>query len=87
MIDEYGDWRRVVDHFRQKTQERVRSASDHREFLSHLRGERATGAPAFAATGSPAATVPLPGMGAPKVQIQPAKPKLDAIEKDSASIL
>ena len=33
------------------------------------------------------ATVPLPGMAAPKVTIQPASPKIDPIDKEDASML
>lgn len=81
-------WRDVQRDLRKRNLERVRKAADHRTLLSQLRGEVHVAqpkAPAGFAMGQ--ATVPLPGMGTPTVQIQPTKPKLDPVDSDGGSIL
>lgn len=83
-------WTEVQGQLRKNNLERVKRSADHHALLNELRGEVVAPMPA----GKPAfqvaqATVPLPGFAAApaKVTIQPAKPKTDPIEKDSASLL
>lgn len=76
-------WRDVSKRLRKNSDSVVAQAMDHHALLTELRGEAATSAhtkpPAFQV---PQATVPLPGMAAPKMPLRaaPPKPKLDPVE-------
>lgn len=88
-------WKAAQKELRGRADAFVKKAMDHHTLLTELRGEAVpaaapafaptAGAPSFAA-GGVGATVPLPGMAAPKVKIQPAKPKLDPVESGGAML-
>ncbi|MEL7116597.1 MAG: tryptophan halogenase family protein [Pseudomonadota bacterium] len=81
-----GLWQAARKDLRQRTETFVKQAMDHRTLLTELRGEAVAPAmPAqqpgnFAFPFGGQATVPMPGMAAPKVKITPAAPKLDPVE-------
>ena len=82
-------WRGIQQEVQKQNAERVKGAVDHVTLLKELRGEAEAPAPA---AGTPMfhmapATVVTPGSLLPSVPIQPAKPKLDPVEKEDASLL
>ena len=83
-----GLWKEISTHLRQQSVKFTRKAADHHTLLTELRGDAVQGLN-FPMTNAPLAqaTVPMPGMKAPRVAIQPAKPAIDPVDKDSAAIL
>ncbi|MDJ0828048.1 MAG: tryptophan 7-halogenase [Rhodobacter sp.] len=85
-------WTEVQAHLAKQSAARVAKAADHVTLLRELRGEAAPMVQAAGQAGKPMfqtapATVAMPGFAPAKVPIQPAKPKLDPVEKEGASLL
>ncbi len=82
-------WAEASRHLRERADGVVKQAADHVALLTELRGEAVQETP-IAATPAfqmPQSTVTMPGFAPAQIKIKPAEPKVDPVEKESASLL